>query len=230
MKTPPSTGINPYGFIPIPKAEPERNRRNAAEELADGPTGAIDCPLAIEPPTFIPNTTKKFFKGVMYKNKTAPHPVEEFYSYEDLSPMHAHDGLRALALPIIPGSELKGMPRNAYEQLANSCFLEAGENNPPNKRTPLPKIAALLKKEGVGERLMDAAAQILEHAAPPVGGGRDAPRHPRLNAGGKRLEWFGKGREGANAPAIRNAMPIIGSGKALPGDPAAAQTCAQAKP
>ena len=123
--------INPYTFIPIPDEEPVRE---SAAERGDI-TGVIECSIEIKSPTFIPNTTKYF------KTDKKEHYLYEFYSYDDL----LKKGEGAPANPIIPGSEIRGMIRNVYEQFTNSCFLEVDENNLPYKRTALPKKAALMK-------------------------------------------------------------------------------------
>ncbi|MDR1536627.1 MAG: hypothetical protein LBU32_01285 [Clostridiales bacterium] len=68
--------------------------------------------------------------------------------------------------------------------------------------------------------LIDTAAQILEYTTPLTDNERDAVHYPRLNAGGKIFEWFGKNRGSVNTPTIRNTIPIIGGGrKTLPNDP-----------
>lgn len=126
--------INPYTFIPIPGKEPDRKD---FEKTMGNLTGYLECSMEIKSPTFIPNTTKRFETDVK------EHYKYDFYSYEDLSkkdfptepPKH----------PVIPGSEIRGMIRNVYEQLTNSCFPVVDENNWPYKRTNEPKIPALLE-------------------------------------------------------------------------------------
>ncbi|MCL2047060.1 MAG: RAMP superfamily CRISPR-associated protein, partial [Oscillospiraceae bacterium] len=133
--------INPYIFLPIPEVKPERGK------VIKGPlSGVIKCTLEIKTPTFIPNTSKAFITDVRYRNKPVEHLSYEFYSYEDLSSVAKHPS-KPPVNPIIPGSELRGMIRNVYEQLTNSCFLVVDENNLPYKRTPQPKIPAILRYE-----------------------------------------------------------------------------------
>ena len=133
--------INPYIFLPIPEVEPERGK------VIKGPlSGVIKCTLEINTPTFIPNTSKGFSMDVPSGNRTVKHISYEFYSYDDLSSVPNHPS-KPPVNPIIPGSELRGMIRNVYEQLTNSCFLVVDENNLPYKRTPQPKIPAILRYE-----------------------------------------------------------------------------------
>lgn len=137
--------INPYTFIPVSGAKP----RGKVMEEGDK-TGLIECSIEIKSPTFIPNTTKKFIETVNVKNERngnvsqEDHPFYEFYSYDDLSELENTDRAKP-ENPVIPGSELRGMVRNIYEQLTNSCFLEVDEDNWPYKRTPQPKEPVVLK-------------------------------------------------------------------------------------
>ena len=94
--------------------------------------------------TYVPNTSKKF----EYLGEKTEHYFYDFFSYEDLStcgsdkipenpPKH----------PRLPGSEIRGMIRNVYEQLTNSCLSVIDEENLPYKRTPTPKLPALWDME-----------------------------------------------------------------------------------
>jgi len=122
--------INPYTFVPIPETEPCRKPVERGNK-----TGVIECSIEIKSPTFIPNTTKSF------KTDTPDHYFNEFYSYDDLT----GKGEGAPQDPVIPGSEIRGMVRNIYEQLTNSCFLEVDENNILTMRSALPRKAGLVK-------------------------------------------------------------------------------------
>ncbi len=126
--------INPYTFIPIDNREPERKPIEKGDK-----TGVIECSIEVSSPIFIPNTTRRFETDVK------DHYHQEFYSYDDLS-----DCKQPVAPknPVIPGSELRGMIRNVYEQLTNSCFLVVDENNLPYKRSPKPKEQGILKWNG----------------------------------------------------------------------------------
>ena len=138
--------VNPYSFIRIPDSEPDRKAPSAERgELS----GYIDCTLDIVSPTFIPNTTKKFEEPVtiQLRNGTRQdvHPHRVFYSYADLSGEEKlTEDIRQPVDPVIPGSELRGMIRNLYEQLTNSCFSQIDEFNLPYKRTPEPKVLCLM--------------------------------------------------------------------------------------
>jgi hypothetical protein len=126
--------INPYTFVPIDTEVPER----AAVESGDK-SGVIECTLKVRSPLFIPNTTN--FNAFNFQEKD--HKSYEFYSYDDLSSVEKSE--KPPEKPIVPGSEIRGMIRNVYEQLTNSCFLITDENNLPYKRTALPKKKHILK-------------------------------------------------------------------------------------
>lgn len=144
VEIPENAFINPYTFIPIGAKEP--NRKNpkdapAGEELYDG---YLDCSLEIKSSTYIPNTSKKF----EYLGNDTEHYFYDFFSYEDLSncPTDAIPN-KPPKYPRIPGSEIRGMVRNVYEQLTNSCLSVIDEENLPYKRTPTPKQPALWDME-----------------------------------------------------------------------------------
>lgn len=126
--------INPYTFLPISDDKPAR------ENLVRGKlTGKITCTLTIEKPTFIPNTSGQF--TFTSDGKTCK--AEEFFSYDDLSNQTGSLPDQAPTEPRIPGSEIRGMIRNVYEQLTNSCLSVIDRKNLTHMRTTLPKKPAL---------------------------------------------------------------------------------------
>ena len=144
VEIPENAFINPYTFIPIVAKEP--NRKTLKEALEDEKLydGYLDCSIETKSSTYVPNTSKKF----EYLGEKTEHYFYDFFSYEDLStcgsdkipenpPKH----------PRLPGSEIRGMIRNVYEQLTNSCLSVIDEENLPYKRTPTPKLPALWDME-----------------------------------------------------------------------------------
>ncbi|WP_454388873.1 hypothetical protein [Streptococcus sp. Marseille-Q8145] len=104
--------INPYTFLSIKDEAP--NRTNLRKGSL---SGRIHCKLSIESPTFIPNTSKTFEEK--FDKDTLK--GQDFFSYQDLS-QESKFPLKAPEQPRIPGSEIRGMIRNVYEQLTNSCL------------------------------------------------------------------------------------------------------------
>ena len=111
--------VNPYGFVPLAEEEPERKTAEAwkAEETEQY-TGKIVYRLETLSPLFIPDTSLKEDK----KDKEKHHTYE-FFSYGD-------------GKPVIPGSEVRGMVRNLYETLTNSCVPFINQKEVFSKRTP----------------------------------------------------------------------------------------------
>ena len=104
--------INPYTFLPIKDEAP--NRTNLRKGSL---SGRIHCKLSIESPTFIPNTSKTFEEK--FDKDTLK--GQDFFSYQDLS-QESKFPSNVPEDPRIPGSEIRGMIRNVYEQLTNSCL------------------------------------------------------------------------------------------------------------
>lgn len=122
--------INPYNFIPY-GGNVERKQRNeepASESLL---TGEIKCSLTVKTPLAIPDAEERF----MSKEK------EDHYIYPFMT---------AGGVPIIPGSELRGMVRNVFETITNSCFSIINCNTLSKRDSnPLPE-AGLLQWDAAG--------------------------------------------------------------------------------
>lgn len=165
--------INPYTFVPIEDKEPSRKKflRGDGEfqgEISEAKlSGYLECSLKVKSPLFIPNTNKRFkLFGTMFDNNDKKDRIffDEFFSYDDMygcevgSKFGEEYPKYAPKYPRIPGSEIKGVVRNIYEQLTNSCLCVIDEENLPYKRTSKPKKAGILDVEtGVlyqAERLM----------------------------------------------------------------------------
>lgn len=144
LEIPENAFINPYTFIPIGGKEPNRKKPREALEGEKLYDGYLDCSLETKSSTYIPNTSKKF----EYLGKGTEHYFYDFFSYEDLSKCSSNEvPNNPPKYPRIPGSEIRGMVRNVYEQFTNSCLSVIDEENLPYKRTPTPKQAALWDME-----------------------------------------------------------------------------------
>lgn len=157
----PDKFINPYTFVPIKVAVPDR-RAKEEHDL----TGCIECSLRVESSLFIPNTSKKFkylktngeLRNNVKQEVLKEHYFSEFFSYEDLSNNGDKIPSNPPKYPRIPGSEIRGVIRNVYEQLTNSCMSVIDGDNLPNMRSAKPKKAGLLDLESMklykAERVM----------------------------------------------------------------------------
>ena len=130
--------INPYTFVPISNKEPQRVKFEDLDwENSDKLDGCIECTLETKSSVFVPNTTRTFEYG-----------FNEFFSYDDLSGMNKEDIPKENPkYPRIPGSEIKGMIRNIYEQLTDSCLSVIDNKNVPIKRSAKPKKAGVWDRE-----------------------------------------------------------------------------------
>ena len=132
--------INPYTFVPISYKEPQRIKFEDLDlDISNKLDGCIECTLETKSSVFVPNTTKTFEYG-----------FNEFFSYDDLSGRKKEDIPKENPkYPRIPGSEIRGMVRNIYEQLTDSCLSVIDKENLTVKRSPKPK------KAGVWDRKTD---------------------------------------------------------------------------
>lgn len=136
--------VNPYTFIPLGNKEPDRRPQDNSPE--GKMSGYIDCSLDIRTPVFIPNTTQIFERN--------GHKEKVFYSYANLeNAKDLTEDMRRPASPVIPGSEIRGMIRNVYEQLTNSCLIHIDEFNLPYKRTNEPKIMCIMTWDGTNWKI-----------------------------------------------------------------------------
>lgn len=156
--------INPYTFISINDEKPNRTTLKESlknEKLYDG---YLECELEIKSSTFIPNTNKKF----TYLDNEKEHYFYDFFSYDDMSKCDDNKVPKnPPKYPRLPGSEIRGMIRNVYEQLTNSCLSVIDEENLPYKRTSKVKKPALL--DIAGRKLYEGERYRIEHGKWPKG-------------------------------------------------------------
>ena len=156
--------INPYTFISINDEKPNRTTLKESlknEKLYDG---YLECELEIKSSTFIPNTSIKF----AYLDNEKEHYFYDFFSYDDMSKCDDNKVPKnPPKYPRIPGSEIRGMIRNVYEQLTNSCLSVIDEENLPYKRTSKVKKPALL--DIAGRKLYESERYRIEHGKWPKG-------------------------------------------------------------
>lgn len=115
--------VNPYNFIKLP------NKKAKAYDDKQDLYGVIHYTLTTKTPLFIPNSSnEKAFK----ESKIEGHTSYDFYSYTDLSGIESCEG--KYYEPVIPGSEIRGVIRNVYETLTDSCMSQLNEDVHPVKR------------------------------------------------------------------------------------------------
>lgn len=94
--------INPYNFVSL-NGETQRSEPETGDL-----TGKITVSLTVKTPLAIPDTDNKTIEKVMINDKPHDHKVYPFFN--------------VAGKPVIPGSQLRGMIRSAYETLSNSCY------------------------------------------------------------------------------------------------------------
>lgn len=169
--------INPYNFIPLMKT---KGTRKEEEELL---TGVISYQVMTKTPLFIPNTSNPNLYGLETDPEPGkarkPHKSMDFFSYHDWSqegicwqdgtgtstyvkePLEKPFSLKKAAaqnsqIPVIPGSEIRGMFRSNYEILTNSCMSSVQKDKKIGKRTAQVFRPGLLRKVGNVYHLIEA--------------------------------------------------------------------------
>lgn len=118
--------LNVYNFMPLPEKKAEKY------ECQDEHTGVITYSITTKTPLFIPNTSSDHaFR--MEKEVPVEHKSYDFYSYREMESYKTYD--EEPAIPVLPGSELRGMVRGIYETLTNSCMGVLNEEVVPSLRT-----------------------------------------------------------------------------------------------
>lgn len=121
--------INPYNFVGLGSGV-ERKEKTFGEL-----TGKISCTLEMKTPCAVPDSEKlKIKKIINDKKKEIEHKEYPFFRVGDM--------------PVIPGSQIRGVIRSAYETLSNSC-LSVNNVDILSSRNPTPKVAGIIQfKEG----------------------------------------------------------------------------------
>nr|WP_288547345.1 TIGR03986 family CRISPR-associated RAMP protein [uncultured Blautia sp.] len=131
-----SVFLNPYNFISFPQKKAE------AYTDTDKHTGVIEYTITTKTPLFIPNSSSD--KAFKESETVTDHKSYDFFSYTNLNPGKTYEN--EYHLPVIPGSEMRGVVRNAYETLTDSCMGLLNEEIYPVKRSYEKFIPGLLYK------------------------------------------------------------------------------------
>lgn len=108
--------VHTYNFVRYDKAQkPVRN----APEIKAGMTGYLDCNLSVKTPLSIPDS-ENCEKMMCDKEKSSKNPTKKEHN---AYPFYTVDNK-----PIIPGSEIRGLIRNTYEIITDSCFSVINSN------------------------------------------------------------------------------------------------------
>lgn len=136
--------VNPYHFIIAKDSVCERKK--IYNEKKDTLTGYIDFEIETKTPLFIPNTSRQKKEIIRKNNKNIEHINLEFFSYTGKDSNQSYENIE----PIIPGSSIRGMIRNIYETLTDSCLSVIDNDSILYKRTNDYYSHGLLKKNNDG--------------------------------------------------------------------------------
>jgi len=108
-----NTFINPYNFVELPLNDKERPKK----DVSDGElSGVLKCELTAVTPIAVPDGELR----------------SESEGVDNKYPFTRFEGK-----PFIPGGTIKGMLRNMYETLTDSCLVTMSDNEVLSKRTAL---------------------------------------------------------------------------------------------
>lgn len=132
--------VNPYNFIHFPKDKAQ------AYTDKDRHTGVIHYTITTKTPLFIPNSSSE---TAFTESETPQHKSYDFFSYTELDPTKRYED--DYPIPVIPGSEMRGVVRNVYETLTDSCMSVLNADTYPVKRSPERFAPALLHRDKKGK-------------------------------------------------------------------------------
>lgn len=135
-----TTFINPYNFVPFDKKSPMVASKESAyrgkENQKNLLSGWLEIKLTIRTPLIVPDAAHpkiydyKENSYVRYINQTK-NPHKEYSFMKIFNPETGRKEYQ------IPGSELRGMIRSAYEAVTNSCLPFLMDDKPMSQRVPL---------------------------------------------------------------------------------------------
>jgi CRISPR-associated protein (TIGR03986 family) len=147
--------VNPYNFVGL-YGECQRQNMETVWNEKGRLTGYIECSITSQTPVFIPNSSYSY----AFTKQASSCKSYDFFSYEEIK--QESDRNRPAPCPVIPGTELRGVIRSAYEAVSRSCMSTTSEETVPYKRTPLPGQPAILKLENGCWRLYQADRVMLK--------------------------------------------------------------------
>jgi len=124
--------INPYNFVPLGDVCAKKEKVVSVDEKLL--TGRIECEIIPKTDLFVPNTSSDvaFDTHAEDEDENNYHKSYDFFSYTDLKGGKSGNEPQE---PVIPGSEIRGVMRNCFETLTDSC-LKMDYDRPIFTRTP----------------------------------------------------------------------------------------------
>lgn len=136
--------INPYNFITLP----EKCERKKIEERKGKLNGYIECTLKAKTPIIIPDTQNVQETG---------HKEYRFFNYGEKNTVQNY------IIPVIPGSEIRGMLRSDYEVFTDSCMSTLNDDINFISRSKDIKLPGILRKDDNGNWELYKATRYALH-------------------------------------------------------------------
>lgn len=142
--------LNPYNFISFPSKKAGAYK---SDETIQRHTGVIRYTVKTVTPLFIPNSSadEVFSQSKEVVNvdneESKKHHSYDFFSYTELDNYTDEKGNPKAPVPVIPGSEMRGVIRSIYETLTDSCMGVLNSEVFPVKRSADIFKPALIKKD-----------------------------------------------------------------------------------
>lgn len=136
--------INPYNFITLP----EKCERDSWENRQGKLNGYIECTLTAKTPIIIPDTQNVSEEG--FKEY-------QFFNYGEKNESGN------FTIPVIPGSEIRGMLRSDYEVFTDSCMSTLSNDINFISRTKDIKLPGILEKDEKGKWHLYKATRYALH-------------------------------------------------------------------
>jgi len=140
-----NTFVNPYNFVFLERECYKIIDYNSRKKQGNL-TGWIECSIETLTQIFIPNTTsvQEDGKGKKYSDvfEEKTEDGERIYSYD----FYSYTNLEGVTKPeepkpVIPGSEIRGMIRSAFEAVTNSCLSTIDDEQKLYKRVTSPAMS-----------------------------------------------------------------------------------------
>lgn len=159
--------VNPYNFINFPKTKAK------AYTDEDRHTGVIHYTITTKTPLFIPNSSS----AAAFTETSAAmpdHKSYDFFSYTELDETKKYEN--EYHVPVIPGSEMRGVVRNVYETLTDSCMGVLNAETYPVKRSSATFKPALLHRNTMGKMELLEAESLRIGKGEKINGVIQAPK------------------------------------------------------
>lgn len=142
--------VNPYNFIGFPQEKAK------AYTDTDVHTGMVQYTITTKTPLFIPNSSSD--KAFVESDQTADHKSYDFFSYTEMDPGIRYEN--EYPIPVIPGSEIRGVVRSVYETLTDSCMGMLNSEKRMVKRSAEQFSPALIYRDNTGKMSLYRAKSL----------------------------------------------------------------------